>query len=124
MNDIALRIEQLIKKLEMSNAEFARRIGVTRSSVSLWISGQNIPSETTLREICRQFNVDYNWLKFGQSEMFLKTAESFSKAMQSKFELSDTETLFISTFLESDKQTRNALISFTQQFLNKLQKQG
>ena len=63
MNDIALRIEQLIKRLEMSNAEFARRIGVTRSSVSLWISGQNIPSETTLREICRQFNVDYNWLK-------------------------------------------------------------
>ena len=124
MNDIALRIEQLVKKLEMSNAEFARRIGVTRSSVSLWISGQNIPSETSLREICRQFNVDYNWIKFGQSEMFLKTAESFSKAMQSKFELSDTETLFISTFLESDKQTRNALISFTQQFLNKLQKQG
>ena len=102
MNDIALRIEQLIKRLEMSNAEFARRIGVTRSSVSLWISGQIIPSETTLREICRQFNVDYNWLKFGQSEMFLKTAESFSKAMQSKFELSDTETLFISTFLVYD----------------------
>lgn len=124
MNDISSRIEQLIKKLDISNAEFARRIGVTRSSVSLWINGPNVPSETTLREICRQFNVDYNWLKFGESEMFLKTPTSFSKAMQLKFELSDTEALFISTFLESDKQTRNALISFTQNFLHNLQKQG
>ena len=118
MNSINNRIAELIETLEISNADFARRIGVTRSSVSLWRNGPNTPSETTMREICRQFNVDYNWLKFGRFEMFLKTPESFSKSMQQKFELTNDETLFISTFLESDQQTRKAIIQFVHNLIN------
>lgn len=121
MNDIASRLNQLIDTLELSNAEFGRRIGVSRSSVSLWTNGINVPSETTIREICRQFNVDYNWLKFGKFEMFLKTPATFMKTVKEKFELTEAETALVVAFLESDKNTRTSIITFMNNFFKTLE---
>ena len=64
-------IRELIKALNMKQAEFAKRIGVSRPFVSELCSGNKKPSDRTVADICREFNVNEQWLRTGEGDMFL-----------------------------------------------------
>ena len=63
------RIKYIRKSAGLTQAEFGERIGITFSSVSLLEKGKNNPSEQTIREICREFDVNKVWLLYGKGEM-------------------------------------------------------
>lgn len=64
------RINMVRKDSGLSMEKFGERIGITKSSVSLLESGKNSPSEQTLKLICREFNVNYQWLTQGIGSMY------------------------------------------------------
>lgn len=64
------RIRELIKALGLKQAEFAQRLGVSRPFVSELCSGSKNPSDRTIQDICREFNVNEHWLRTGEGEMF------------------------------------------------------
>lgn len=68
------RIRELIKALNMKQAEFAKRIGVSRPFVSELCSGRKTPSDRTVGDICREFGVNEHWLYTGEGEVFLLAA--------------------------------------------------
>ena len=51
--------------------DFGKRIGIGKSSVSTIESGKNNPSDQTVHFICREFNVNENWLRTGEGEMLV-----------------------------------------------------
>lgn len=63
------RIKKVRKSNNLSMEKFGERIGITKSSVSLLESGKNSPSEQTIKLICKEFNVSYEWLTEGTGEM-------------------------------------------------------
>ena len=69
------RIRQLRKSIHITQAEFGERIGVKPNTVTGYETGIRVPSETIIREICRQFNVNREWLEEGIGEMFLPCDE-------------------------------------------------
>ena len=63
--------------------KFGKRIGLTRSAISKIESGGN-PSEQTIISICREFNVNEEWLRNGTGNMYLDFSEDeFTKAAAS-----------------------------------------
>lgn len=64
------RISMIRKDSGLSMERFGKRIGITKSSVSLLESGKNSPSEQTLKLICKEFNVNYQWLTQGVGTMY------------------------------------------------------
>lgn len=46
----------------MSQAEFAQRLGVSRGSIGLYEQGKRLPDIEVLRNIAEQFNVSCDWL--------------------------------------------------------------
>lgn len=74
------RIKVLREELGLSMEKFGGRIGLTRSAISKIESGSN-PSDQTIISICREFNVNEDWLRNGNGDMFLDFAEDeFSRA--------------------------------------------
>lgn len=65
------RIRSLIKALNIKQAEFAQRIGVSRPFVSELCSGAKNPSDRTIADICREFGVNERWLRTGEGDMFV-----------------------------------------------------
>ena len=63
------RMQKIRKDLRMSQEAFGERIGVTKSSISMLESGKNNPSEQTIKLICKEFGIDYLWLKTGEGDM-------------------------------------------------------
>lgn len=68
MND---RIKELRIKLNMTQPEFGERLGVAFSTVSGWEIRGKVKNSSVL-SICKTFNVNENWLRYGKGEMFNK----------------------------------------------------
>ena len=75
------RIKKIREENKRSQEEFGKRIGVGRSSISKLESGENNPSDQTILLICNTFNVNEDWLRTGEGEMFkpLSRSETIAK---------------------------------------------
>ena len=65
------RIKKVRKILKLTQEQFGKKIGVTGSACSTMESGKNNPSSQTIKSICREFDVNENWLRTGEGEMFV-----------------------------------------------------
>ena len=64
------RITQVRKSAKMNQDDFAKKIGLTKNYISLIETGGRVPSDRTVGDICREFNVSEMWLRTGEGEMF------------------------------------------------------
>jgi transcriptional regulator with XRE-family HTH domain len=64
------RIRLLRKVLNLTQQEFADRIGVKRNTIAQYEIGRNEPIDSILSLICREFDVNEEWLRTGSGEMF------------------------------------------------------
>lgn len=70
-----LRIRELRKTLEMTQNDFAVRIGLTQNTITKYETGLRSPSNQIVISICREFNVNEEWLKTGNGDMFNPMSE-------------------------------------------------
>lgn len=73
------RIKEVRRSLGLSQEEFGRRLGITKSAVSRIESSSNGASGQTVKSICREFSIDYAWLTTGQGEMFAENDDQITK---------------------------------------------
>lgn len=66
------RLKKLRKTLDMTQQEFADRIGIKRNSLANYETGRNTPIDAIIVSICREFNVNEEWLREGKGEIFIK----------------------------------------------------
>ena len=73
------RIKEVRRSLGLSQEEFGRRLGITKSAVSRIESSSNGASGQTVKSICREFSIDYAWLTTWQGEMFAENDDQITK---------------------------------------------
>lgn len=66
------RISLIRKKLGCNQDVFAEKLGLTKNFISLVETGKRDPSDRTIKDICREFNVNEEWLRNGTGEMFIE----------------------------------------------------
>ena len=64
------RVRELRKTLRLSGEKFGEKIGLKKVAVSQIETGRNNLSEQNILAICREFNVNEDWLRYGTGEMF------------------------------------------------------
>lgn len=72
MSKLNERISDLIAELGIKKTAFASRLNVSQAFVSQMCSGAAQPSDRTIADICREFNVNEDWLRTGEGAMFLE----------------------------------------------------
>jgi transcriptional regulator with XRE-family HTH domain len=65
------RIRAIRKTLKLSQSEFAERIGIKSTALSMVELGKNALTEQNIKLICMTFNVNDAWLRTGTGEMFI-----------------------------------------------------
>lgn len=66
------RIKKIRKELDLTQQKFAEKIGVKQNTVAQYEMGRNIPIDSVISLICREFNVNEPWLRDGTGEMFIE----------------------------------------------------
>lgn len=121
------RLRDLRKNTGYTQEKFAEKIGIKRNTLANYETGRNEPIDAVIFSICREFNVNEDWLRTGQGDMFIqldkedeitKWLGSLMKPdddnefirkfvhMLSKLDISDWETLekMALMMLEEDKE--------------------
>lgn len=65
------RISLIRKEAGLTQEEFGARVGgLSRNYIWMIEKGDRIPSDRTISDICREFNVSEEWLREGKEPMF------------------------------------------------------
>ena len=63
------RIKQIRQLSNMTQLQFAEKIGLSRNYVAMIEIGQREPSDRTISDICRIFDIQEDWLRYGLEPM-------------------------------------------------------
>ena len=72
METMADRISKVIRDKEKTKTAFSDRINVSQAFVSQMCSGLKVPSDRTIADICREYDVNEEWLRTGQSDPYVQ----------------------------------------------------
>lgn len=66
------RLRLLRDELNLTQETFGERIGSARNTIANYENGNRNPSNAVIKSICREFNVNEEWLRGGIGEMFIQ----------------------------------------------------
>lgn len=66
MND---RIKAVRDDAKLSQADFGKVLGMSQNHIYMMESGKRSVSERTIKDVCREFHVNEEWLRTGKGEM-------------------------------------------------------
>lgn len=69
------RIKQIRKSENLTQKAFADRLGLKQNTIATYEMGRTEPSDRTIADICREFNVSEVWLRTGEGEMHIELPE-------------------------------------------------
>ena len=93
------RIKTLRNELKMTQDAFGSRIGLKRNSIAQIELGTRTPSNQVIVSICREFDVNENWLRTGEGSMLRERSRN------------DELAAFFGDLLKSEPDFRHRLIS-------------
>ena len=64
------RIKEVRTNKGLTQEQFSGKIGLSRNYVARIEIGERLPSDRTIKDICREFGVDELWLRTGIGEAF------------------------------------------------------
>ncbi len=99
MNTINDRIAFLVSDLCISKTKFAERLNISPSFVTRICAGDKTPSDRTISDICREFNVSLAWLEHGDGEMYVQRSANEELALLVTDIMSDADDSFRKRFL-------------------------
>ena len=111
------RIKMLRKSLGLTQQNFANRIGMKQNSIALIESGRNT-SDQTILSICREFNVNEEWLRTGKGEMFNQSNNTLLQEIIAEYNLDDFQTKMLEIFLKLDEPRRKAITDYIRLLIN------
>ena len=70
------RLKLLRNTLGLTQEKFADRINIKRNTLANYEIGRNEPIDAVVSLICREFDVNEDWLRTGEGEMFKERSPS------------------------------------------------
>lgn len=123
------RIRLLRKELGLNQSDFGNKIGVKQGTVAGYESGARTPLDAVVSSICREFDVNEEWLRTGEGEMFEQMTEQQKLLKYTGMLLKDKDSeivnaiqSFIVTYEQLDDTSKATLEKIAQQFIDNLKK--
>ena len=106
------RLKDIRKALRLTQKEFAARLGITDSGISRLEKGQNQLTDQLIRAICREYKVNYEYLKNGIGERFVEVPQTGVDELCEQYDLDDFDRIMLQEYLKMDEASRNVLKTY------------
>lgn len=122
-DEIGTRVKKVRLRKGISQEQFGEIIGIKKAAISKIENGENSLSKGNLLAICRQFNVNKEWLINGNGEMFTPKSKEdeirnfFENAISSNSDIAKIQRKFISTLVSLDEEEWIVLDRFMKHYI-------
>ena len=107
------RIRKLRRLLDLTQQEFADRIGMKRNTVANYETNRNEPSASVITLICREFQVNEEWVRTGGGEIFAPKATNALDALAKERNLTHGVYLFIEKLLNLKPEYQQVFVDLS-----------
>lgn len=106
------RLKELRKYLGLTQKSFAQKLGITDSGLSNLENGKRNLTEQMIISICREYNVNRDWLVDGAGDMFADLSGATLEDFIRKYDLTTYDLAFISDYCNLPKEHRAIIMQF------------
>lgn len=103
------RIKAIRKELGLTLEKFGEKLGVTKTTISRIEKGVNNLTDQMARSICREYNVDYDYLMYGEGDMFTDLPKTIVDELCMQFDLDDFDRAVVEMYLDLPAELRQAI---------------
>lgn len=103
------RVKEIRKSLKLTLEEFGGKVGVTKQTVSRIENGINNLTDQMLKSICREYNVNYDYLMYGEGEMFSDLPRTVLDELCRQYELDEFDKSLVEMYIQFPKPLRDYL---------------
>lgn len=109
-NCLAGRVYAIRKDQRLSQDDFGRAIGVSRSAICNYENGTRPVSEQSILAICREFNVNELWMRNGVGEPYKTKGQDAITRLISELKCSNFEGEFLKSYFQMDRTEREQFV--------------
>lgn len=122
-NLINNRIKELLAILGIKQTDMAKKLNVSRELMSSMVNGRRTATDRTIKDICRVYEINEDWLVNGTGEVFQPTDDELFELIGEKAnEISDNMSIIIKMILRMSDNQREVFDNFVDEFLEEKQK--
>lgn len=106
------RIKKIRKSLHLTLEEFGAKVGVTKQTISRIENNVNNLTDQMAKSICREFNVNYEYLVNGEGEMFGDSPQTALDELCRQYEFDSLDRSIIQSYLRLNAEERQIIRKF------------
>ena len=106
------RLKQLRKALKLNQVDFGAKLSLTGSAISRYESGVNAMADNIVLLICREVDVNEDWLRYGTGSMFSQKNMDLIEQLSDKYDLGLYGRQLLETYLELSDSDKRAVERF------------
>lgn len=103
------RVREIRKELGLTLEKFGEKLGVKKNAISQLENGRNALTDQMVKAICREYNVNYDYLMNGEGEMFDDLPQTVLDELCAQYDLDDLDRALVEMYIEMPEQVRDYL---------------
>lgn len=114
------RIKEIRKTLDLTLDKFGEKLGVTKQTVSRIENGVNNVTDQMARSVCREYNVNYDYLMYGEGEMFDNLPQTIVDELCVQYDLNDFYKALVEMYVSLPAGSRERIKEYMKQLVKKV----
>lgn len=103
------RVKEIRKTLDLTMEKFGEKLGVGKTAISNIENNNRNLTEQMTKAICREYNVNYDYLMYGDGEMFDDLPQTIIDEMCVTYGLDDFDQFLIELYVSLPPETHAAI---------------
>lgn len=103
------RIKAIRKELGLTLEKFGEKLGVGKTAISKIEKNERNLTDQMTKAICREYNVDYDYLMYGEGDMFTDLPKTIVDELCMQFDLDDFDRAVVEMYLDLPAELRQAI---------------
>lgn len=113
------RVLEIRKALGLTMDKFGEKLGVQKSAISKVEKDKVNLSDQMVRAICREYNVNYDWLMDEKGEMFSDLPQTVLDELCVQYELDDLDRFIVELYVGLPKNVRDGIKAKANELIQK-----
>jgi transcriptional regulator with XRE-family HTH domain len=114
------RVNQIRKTLDLTLEKFGEKLGVQKSSISKIEKDRVALSDQMAKSICREYNVNYDYLMYGEGEMFDDLPQTIVDELCAQYNLNDFDKALVEMYVSLPTGSRERIKEYMKQLVKKV----
>ena len=114
------RVKEIRITLDLTMEKFGEKLGVGKTAISNIESGNRNLTEQMSKAICREYNVNYDYLMYGEGEMFDDLPQTIVDELCAQYDLNDFDKALVEMYVSLPAGSRERIKEYMKQLVKKV----